>query len=454
MSTLLKAYLMETDNPFLMFKCFYEDINENLKKATEYKGILKVYGPANPAHTFFQDALKDKGDDELREAYDAMVEMREQMKDKKTGIGKDIFSIKFRLPKGTTKDDPFPKSPYSKYQRGNNLFSLKRQLEQIKKVVNENKNINPAAVKRLTAAIDVWLENIPKMMPELKPKITDKEIEEIQGRGSDDPRIRGESKHAFQEALGIKKPMKMTSDAGVWLKKIKTYEKNISTFLGGDERSKKRIMERFFKVGKIDELEDIAEEVLVLSDTIRDTDNVKKKFAKLRRNLRQKRPKGTIVEQLDVAYKELHKVSRLSKDKRKEKEGHFRNIKRKLPKGETKRTITHSLGPRKEYIARRMEQMETDFQFHLKRLKGKDKEKLLKKKKYAAEKYEEDIGAFYDKESKRLSQKDTRFGGRNAYATARIEEEKERQEKKESEDFMSRLLAGETWTSEGFGEEE
>ena len=508
MSTLLKAYLMETDNPFLMFKCFYEDINENLKKATEYKDILKGNRPINPVHTFFQDALKDKGNDELREAYNTMKELRREVKSK---IGEDIFSIKFKMPRGATKDDPFPKSPYSKYQRETNLFALKRhlkeikseankikthrmndamkreyrrklkevkdkidveekknandravgklreQLEYIREVINKNKNINPASVKRLTTAIDVWLENIPKMMPELKPKITNKEIEEIQGRGEDAPRIRGAEARAFQEALGIKKPKPMISDAGLWLKKIQTYEKNISTFLGGDERTKKRIMERFFKVGKIDELEDIAEEALVMSDTIRDTDNVKKKFASLKRNLKQKRPEGTIVEQLDAAYKELHKVSRLSKDKRKEKEDHFRNIKRKIPKN-TKRAAVHSMGPKKEYIARRMKQVERDLESYLKGLKGKDRKNISRnyerRKAASMDKYEIEVGEFYDKESKRLSQKDNPFGGRSAYATARIEEEQERKEKQDSEDFMSRLLAGETWTSEGFGEEE
>ena len=129
MSTLLKAYLMETDNPFLMFKCFYEDINENLKKATEYKDILKGNRPTNPVHTFFQDALKDKGNDELREAYNTMKELRSEIKSK---MGKDIFSIKFKMPRGATKDDPFPKSPYSKYQRKSNLFALKRHLSEIK----------------------------------------------------------------------------------------------------------------------------------------------------------------------------------------------------------------------------------------------------------------------------------------------------------------------------------
>jgi len=530
MSTLLKAYLMETDNPFLMFKCFYEDINKDLQQAENYTVILKKEPsrPTNPVHTFFQDALKDKGNDELREAYNTMKELRREVKSK---IGKDIFSIKFKMPRGATKDDPFPKSPYSKYQRETNLFALKRhlkeikseankikthrmndamkreyrrklkevkdkidveekknandkavgklreQLEYIREVINKNKNINPASVKRLTEAIDVWLKNIPKMMPELKPKITNKEIEEIQGRGEDAPRIRGAEARAFQEALGIKKPKAMISDVGLWLKKIRTYEKNISIFLGGDERTKKRLMERFFKVGKIDELEDIAggEYKIVGTELIqgkndkypkyKEVDSTKnisdflKDFNSLRTNLKQKRPEGTIVEQLDAAYKELHKVSRLSKDKRKRKEDFFRNIERKIPK-KTKRTIVHSMGPKKEYIASHMKRMEEDLDSWLDKegLEGEDRKnrrrELLETNKHEMEKFKKRVEEIYDKESKRINRKGSVEEMADKAERNRRKEIRERQERQASEDFMRRLSAGETWTSEGFGEED
>ena len=462
MSTLLKAYLMETDNPFLMFKCFYEDI-KGLTKATEYKDILKEDRATNPAHTFFQDALEDKGNDELREAYETMKQLRQEMKHKNKGIGQDIFSIDFRMPRGATKDDPFPNSPYAKTTRQDNLFALKRhlseikreanrikthqmnpaykkayrrklkevqdkikaeekkrdnkkamerlrkQLEYIRKVINENKNVNPASVKRLTEAIDVWLKNIPKMMPKLKT-LTQREVREITGseqlREQDEP------------ALGIKRPKSMETDIKGWMKKLNQYERNLEIFLTQDENAKERIIRRFFTTGKIDELEDIADGTVEISEeiTMEGIDDLRQRFNRLKKNLNQNRPEGKIVEQLDKAYKDVHKVRRLSKDKRKEKRTFFDNIRRKLPKGTIEpRTIIHSKGPKKEYIARQMKRMEEDLDSWLDKegLEGEDRKnrrgELLEAKKHEMEKFKKRIEEIYDKESKRLHRKDSPF---------------------------------------------
>ena len=339
------------------------------------------------------------------------------------------------------------------------------------------KNINPASVKRLTEAIDVWLKNIPKMMPELKPNISRKEIKEIQGRVPSIPKPTGETSEMFHEAtMGTKKPKPMQTDIDIVLKKVKTYRAKIAIFMDEDERNKKRVMRNFFDTGKIDELEDIASGEYKITGTkliqgkndkhpkytavgaSHDFRKLLIEFNSFRRELNSKRPEGTIVEQLDAAYKKQWKVARLPKGQRKEKKDFFDSIGRSLPKEKVKRTTTHSMGPRKEYIARRMKEINKDLdEKWLKGLKGKGREnrreKLLEDNKEAIDNFKESIGELWDAESKRINQKGSVKEMADIAERNRRKEERERKEKQASEDFMRRLSAGETWTSEGFEEE-
>ena len=369
MSTLLKAYLMNTDNPFLMFKCLYEDIEKGYKdelKPSEQRLLEEEHGwkdkleqspqkrppkktgkpplpprkksgkekygytPKKTAMPFFEDAIEDTEDDDLEEAYNEMKELRRQMMGEKTGIGQDIFAVNLRIPTTTKEDDEHKGSPYSVYAREANLRTLKAHLSKIKAAVIKNlKEKNPAAVERLVNAIDKWVENIPDMIKniELDP-LRDQDIQEMYGervRGPVARRNVGMPRHVDLEA---------TNDSiDDWTRKLRQYDRNITIFLTHGERAKKDILRKFFTTGKIDELEDILEGKLTLrglpdNDRARDLQTL---FNRLKGNLEQSRPEGKIMEQLDAAYKEHHKVSRLKQDKRGRKKKFFQSIRQRLP---------------------------------------------------------------------------------------------------------------------------
>jgi hypothetical protein len=370
MSTLLKAYLMNTDNPFLMFKCLYEDIQKGYKdelKPSEQRLLEEEHGwkdkleqktpkkkhpkktgkpplsprkksgkekygyaPKQTAIPFFEDAIEDTENDDLEEAYNEMKELRRRMMGEKTGIGQDIFAVKLKIPTTTRENDEYKDSPYSAYTREANLRTLKTHLNKIKTAVIKNlQKENPAAVERLTNAIDTWVENIPELIEDIElTPLRQQDIQEMYGAGVSTP--------ARRRNIGMPRhiDLETTIDSvDKWIRKLSEYDENINIFLTHSERAKENIVRKFFKSGKIDELEDILEGKLTLKG-LPDDDRARRLqalFNRIKRNLEQQRPDGTLLEQLDKAYKEHHKVSRLKQDERQRKKKFFQDIKRRLP---------------------------------------------------------------------------------------------------------------------------
>lgn len=345
---------MKTDNPFLMFKCLYEDIQKGYKdrlSPKDQKLLEEEFGwedkkptkkptkkpkktqpkKTQPKKTsekkvdalpFFGKVVEDE--DTLEDAYNSMVELREQIKEE---TGMDIFAVELKIPTAVAPDDEHGRTPYSKYTRETNLFKIKEHLNRIKKVVKEKlQKTNPAVVKALNEAIDSWISKTPELIEniELGP-ISQRKFKEIYGERA------GRSPATIpRQTMGrrLKTPQKISLD------KINTYIEKIGEFFTRSERHKRGLIRGFFTSGKIDELESINngeldESIENLSDE--KYNQLKRRFARLKRDLAQKRPEGTVIEILDAAYKEYHKIARLPKGERERMKQVFSTLPKRLP---------------------------------------------------------------------------------------------------------------------------